>query len=223
MKLWIAGTVPQVIAAARTGIPSAIVTNPTVVAEWTTTAQQPIEEIARQILAETEIPLYLQLRGPDTAGFLREAEHLAHISPRILPKLPSTTEGIAAAGELERQGRTTLVTTVCSVSQAYLCATAGVSAICPYYARLDQSGEDAAAFLKQVFLLYHTHNISTEILPASIRSVAEAEAALCAGASGVIVFDDVFCSLCSHPVTASSLAGFEADWAQTLSTYPHTL
>lgn len=222
MKLWIAGTVPQVIAAARTGIPAAIVTNPTVVADWSTAAQQPIEEIARHILAETDLPLYLQLRGPDTAGFLREAEHFAQISPRILPKLPSTTEGIAAAADLERQGRTTLVTTVCSVSQAYLCAAAGVSAICPYYARLDRSGEDAAAFLQRVSALYRAQGAATQILPASIRSVAQAEAALCAGASGVIVFDDVFRSLCTHPVTESSLEAFERDWAQTLSTYPHT-
>lgn len=223
MKIWIAGTVPKVIAAARGGIPSAIVTNPTVVAEWTTAANKPIEEIARQILGETDLPLYLQLRGPDTAGFLREAEHFEQISPRILPKLPSTTEGIAAAAELERQGRATLVTTVCSVNQAYLCAAAGVSAICPYFARLDQSGEDASAFLTRVAKLYRDHGAATEILPASIRSPAQAEAALCAGASGVIVFDDVFRALCTHPVTASSLEAFEEDWKQTLTQYPHNL
>ncbi|MCC5848459.1 MAG: hypothetical protein JJU29_10215 [Verrucomicrobia bacterium] len=223
MKLWIAGTVPQVIAAAQTGIPSAIVTNPTVVAEWTTAAQRPIEEIARQILAETDLPLYIQLRGPDTDGFLREAEHFEGISPRILPKLPSTTEGIAAAAALERQGRTTLVTTVCSVSQAYLCAAAGVSAICPYYARLDQSGEDAAGFLQRVSKLFLAHDAPTRILPASIRTVAQAEAALCAGATGVIVFDEVFRALCSHPVSHASLEAFERDWEQTLTTYPHAL
>jgi TalC/MipB family fructose-6-phosphate aldolase len=223
MKLWIAGTVPQVIAAARTGLPSAIVTNPTVVAEWTTDADKPIEEIAKQLLAETDLPLYIQLRGPDTDGFLREAEHFEQISSRILPKLPSTTDGIAAAAELEHQGRTTLVTTVCSVNQAYLCAAAGVSAICPYFARLDQSGDDAAAFLSRVAKLYRDHGAATKILPASIRSPAQAEAALCAGASGVIVFDDVFRAFCSHPVTASSLKAFEADWKQTLTQYPHDL
>jgi len=223
MKIWIAGTVEQVIAAARTGLPSAIVTNPTVVSQWTQGAGTPIEDIARRLLEETDLPLYLQLRGPDEAGFLREAEHFEKISPRILPKLPSTLAGIAAAGALEKAGRTTLVTTVCSVQQAYLCACAKVSAICPYYARLEDGGEDAAGFIHRAASLFRQHGADTEILPASVRTREQAQAALLAGAGGVIIFDELFRTLCNHPVTTSSLEGFEADWKKTLTRYPHAL
>lgn len=223
MKIWIAGTVDQVLTAARTGLPGAIVTNPTVVAQWTTTAGTNIEEIARRIVGETPLPLYLQLRGPDRDGFLREAAHFAEISPQILPKLPSTTEGIAAAAQLQREGRTTLVTTVCSLVQAYLCAVAGVADICPYFARLDDSGTRAEAFLATVAAMYRGRGVATAIMPASVRSVAQAEAALRAGAAGVIVFDDVFRALCDHSVTASSLTGFETDWKQTRTIYSHNL
>lgn len=223
MKLWIAGTVAQVITAARTGLPSAIVTNPTVVSQWTRAENSPIEEIARRLLDETELPLYLQLRGPDYAGFLREAEHFEKISPRILPKLPSTLDGIAAAGSLECAGRTTLVTTVCSIQQACLCACANVSAICPYYARLEDSGGDAASFIQRAASLYRQHGAPTQILPASVRTIEQVEASLLAGASGVIIFDELFRALCEHPVTTSSLNAFESDWATTLTHYPHSL
>lgn len=215
MKLWIAGTVDQVIAAARTGLPTCIVTNPTVVAQWTQAAAQPIEKIAYQVVKSTKLPLYIQLHGPTTEQFIKEAEHFRSISKLILPKLPSTLEGLAATRILAKQNISVLVTTVCSVNQAYLAAAAGADSICPYFARLEESGVSAAKFISSVAAMYAREGIKTKILPASIRTVAQAEAALLAGATGVIIFDELFRKLCVHPVTDSSLTGFEADWKKT--------
>lgn len=215
MKLWIAGTVDQVEAAAATGLASAIVTNPTVVAQWTTAARRPLEDIAAELVAATGLPLYIQLHGPSPEAFLAEAEALRRLSPLLLPKLPSTTEGLVACRALAAQGIPVLVTTVCSVNQAYLAAIAGAASICPYFARLGESGRDPAQFIATVAALYARHSLKTEILPASIRTLEQAEAALVAGASGLIIFDELFRRLCDHEVTASSLAGFETDWAKT--------
>ena len=223
MKLWIAGSVAQVKAAAYTGLASAIVTNPTVVAQWTTAERRPFEDIAAELVAETRLPLYIQLHGPSPEAFLAEAEALRRLSPLILPKLPSTTEGLVACRALASRDIPVLVTTVCSVNQAYLAAVAGAASICPYFARLGESGRDPAAFIATVAALYARHSLKTEILPASIRTPEQAEAALVAGASGLIVFDDLFRRLCDHEVTASSLEGFERDWARTFYRFEHKL
>lgn len=223
MKLWIAGTVAQVKAVAATGLASAIVTNPTVVAQWTSAAQRPIEDLAAELVAATGLPLYVQLHGPSTAAFLAEAAALQRLSPLIRPKLPSTTEGLAACRTLAAQNIPVLVTTVCSVNQAYLAAVAGAASICPYFARLGESGRDPAEFIATVARLYARHGLPTEILPASIRTLEQAEAALVAGASGLIIFEDLFRHLCDHPVTASSLAGFDADWAKTFYRFNNQL
>ena len=215
MKLWIAGSVEQVCAAAATGLVSAIVTNPTVVAQWTAAARRPIEDIATEVVSATKLPLYIQLRGPGADAFLAEAEALLRLSPFIRPKLPSTTEGLVACRKLASQNIPVLITTVCSVNQAYLAAVAGAASICPYYARLGESGTPPAAFIASVAQMYQRSRVGTEILPASVRTVEQAEAALLAGASGLILFDDLFRKLCEHDVTASSLAGFEGDWAKT--------
>lgn len=223
MKLWIAGTVAQVKAVAASGLATTIVTNPTVVAQWTGASQKPIEDIALDVVQTTGRPLYIQLHGPTTAGFLAEARALRQLSPLILPKLPSTLEGLVACRELAAEGIPVLVTTVCSLTQAYLAALAGAASICPYFARLGESGQDPAAFIASVAALYACHGIPTEILPASIRTLAQAEAALAAGASGLIVFDDLYRQLCDHAVTASSLEGFETDWANTLYRFENQL
>ena len=223
MKLWIAGTIAQVKAVAATGLASAIVTNPTVVAQWTAAENRPIEDIAADLVAATRLPLYIQLHGPSAETFLAEAAALRRLSPLILPKLPSTTEGLVACRALATQNIPVLVTTVCSVNQAYLAAVAGATSICPYYARLGESGRDPAEFIATVAQLYARHGLKTEILPASIRTLEQAEAALVAGASGVIIFDELFRQLCDHGVTASSLAGFEGDWAKTLYRFENKL
>jgi TalC/MipB family fructose-6-phosphate aldolase len=223
MKLWIAGTVAQVKAVAATGLASAIVTNPTVVAQWCAAEKKPLEDIALDVVQTTGLPLYIQLHGPTAATFLAEARALRRLNPLILPKLPSTTEGFIACRALADEGSPVLVTTVCSVNQAYLAAVAGATSICPYFARLGESGQDPAAFIATVAALYARHGIKTEILPASIRTLAQAEAAMVAGASGVIIFDELYRQLCDHGVTASSLQGFEADWAKTLYRFENKL
>ncbi len=45
MTIWIAGTLNQVLAACQTGLVSAIVTNPTVMADWTKDGQT-LESVA---------------------------------------------------------------------------------------------------------------------------------------------------------------------------------
>ncbi len=223
MKLWIAGSVTQVKAAAATGLTTTIVTNPTVVAQWTSAQQQPIEDIADDVVQSTGLPLYIQLHGPSATSFIAEARALRRLHPLILPKLPSTTEGFIACRALASEGMPVLVTTVCSVNQAYLAAVSGAASICPYFARLGESGQDPAAFIATVAALYARQGIKTEILPASIRTLAQAEAALVAGASGLIIFDDLFRQLCDHGVTDSSLKDFETDWDKTFYRFENKL
>lgn len=218
MNIWIAGSPEQVAQAAQTGLVSAVVTNPTVIADWTKDGAS-LESVATSVIEATKLPLYIQLHGPGRDRFLREAEYLKKVSPHIIPKIPATLEGLAAAAVLERQGIETLITTVCSLNQAYVAAVAGVTAICPYYSRLRDHGDDAAKFIRNVADMYRREGIKTRIRPASVRSVEDVAQCLQSGADGVIVFYEVFQQLTAHPVSDSSLASFENDW-QRIKTGP---
>ncbi|MBC7568955.1 MAG: hypothetical protein H7319_04370 [Spirosoma sp.] len=214
MTIWIAGSPEQVIEAAKTGLVSAVVTNPTVIASWTQHGES-LESVAQSVVQATRLPLYVQLHGPTRQQFLRETEHLKRVSDLIIPKIPATLDGLAAARDLEASGTETLITTVCSLTQAYVCAVAGVTSICPYFSRLRDSGENAAQFIADVSAMYRREGIKTRIRPASVRSVQDVEDCLLNGADGVIIFYDLFRKLIPHPVTDTSLTAFEADWQRT--------
>lgn len=213
MNIWIAGSPEEVTEAAKTGLVSAVVTNPTVIADWTKGGQS-LETVAASVTEATGLPLYIQLHGPGRDQFLREADYLKSVSKLIIPKIPATLEGLAAAKVLESKGIETLITTVCSLNQAYVAAVAGVTAICPYYSRLRDSGEDAGQFVRDVADMYRREGISTRIRPASVRSVEDVTECLLNGADGVIVFYEVFQQLTGHPVSDKSLSNFENYWQQ---------
>lgn len=211
MKIWTSGTVDQVIEDSKTGLVDAIVTNPTVIAQWCQNGES-LENLAAKVVEEAQLPLYIQLKGPEVSDYLSQCDHLKGISEKIIPKIPSTLQGIQAAKILEARGLETLVTTVCSIGQAYACASAKITTICPYYNRLQENGENADDFLQQVSSIYKFNKVTTEIIPASIRTLKDVEQALKNGSHGVIIFSDLFRELFEHKVTANSLEGFDKDW-----------
>lgn len=211
MKIWISGSVEQIIADSKTGLADAIVTNPTVIAQWCQHGDS-IDTLAKKVIEATSLPLYIQLKGPSVSDYLDQYKQLKQVSKMIIPKIPSTLEGIQAARMLELQGQETLVTMVCSIGQAYACAAANVSTICPYYNRLADHGENADEFLRNIAAIYKANAVGTKIMPASIRNLEDVKYALNNGSNGVIIFSELFHELFQHPVTTSSMEGFEEDW-----------
>ena len=214
MNIWISGNIDEVKQAAKTKLVNAIVTNPNVIADWTKDNRS-LEEVSKEVIDATKLPLYIQLYGPSTSAFLKEAEHLKKISDLIYPKLPSTIQGLSAAKELEANGCETLITTVVSINQAYACAAAGATTICPYLNRLQDSGEDAMGFIRNVANIYKSEQVNTKIIPASVRTTADIENALINGSNGVIIFYPLFVKMFEHKVTEDSLSAFENDWKKT--------
>lgn len=212
MKLWLTGSQDEVKTDVA-GLASAIVTNPSVIKAWTQ-GQQTLESVITQITTAIKLPLFVQLHGPTHETFIAEFEHLQAESKLVRAKLPATFEGIKATKTLSDRGEEVLVTAVSSLAQAYLAAVAGATYICPYYARLNDNGFDAKKLIQDTFILYERHNFTTEIIPASIRSVVDLSGALEAGAAGAILPFDVFLTIFEHPVLEMSMQGFERDWQE---------
>lgn len=213
MEIWISGTIAQVKAAAASGLAAAVATNPTIVADWTRGGRT-LESVVSEAADGLNVPLYVQLHGPDLDGYLVEFEALRRISDLIQPKLVATEAGITAAGMLARAGFKPLVTAVCSASQAVLAAAAGASFVAPYLGRITDAGADGIGLVRDIAQLLSSHGSATRIVTASVRSPQQAEAALLAGAHAVVVFDDVFKQMFASALTQASIDGFERDWEQ---------
>lgn len=103
---------------------------------------------------------------------------------RILIKIASTWEGIQAARILESEGIHCNLTLLFGLHQAQACADAKVTLISPFVGRiLDwyKKAEGVNAYpidkdpgvlsVKQIYHFYKQHNIKTEIMGASFRSI----------------------------------------------------
>ncbi len=103
---------------------------------------------------------------------------------RILIKIASTWEGIQAARILEAEGIHCNLTLLFGLHQAQACADANVTLISPFVGRiLDwyKKAENVDAYpidkdpgvlsVKQIYHFYKQHNIKTEIMGASFRSI----------------------------------------------------
>ncbi len=213
MELWISGTIDEVVAAVTSGLAAAVATNPTLIARWTA-AGRTLEDVVTEVCHRVDVPVYVQLHGPEVADYLREMEALRRISDQIKPKLVATHAGISAASRLAREGLRPLVTAVTTVNQAFLAAAAGASYVAPYVGRIEDAGEDAIGLVRAIDALYQAHGAATRIVAASVRTPEQAEAALLAGAHAVVVFYEVFLRLLDSDLTEASIDGFEQDWAQ---------
>ena len=103
---------------------------------------------------------------------------------RILIKIASTWEGIQAARVLEAEGIHCNLTLLFGLHQAKACADAGVTLISPFVGRiLDwyKKAENVDHYpiekdpgvlsVKQIYHYYKQHNIKTEVMGASFRSI----------------------------------------------------
>jgi transaldolase len=210
LSVWIAGSVEQVIEAGRGGQIDAVVTNPTVAAEWCREGET-LRAAAMRVVDATGLPLFVQLRGPGRDEMLNEAERLESWSPLILPKLPATPAGLETAARLSQERRDTLITTICTATQAALFAAAGATYLCPYMSRLEEAGSDPLRLIREITRRFDETRAETAIVPASLRRVEQIEQAWLAGAQGVILPFELFRAALDHPLTESSLAGFERD------------
>jgi transaldolase len=109
---------------------------------------------------------------------------------RILIKLASTWEGIAAAAELEKEGIHCNLTLLFGFCQAVACGAAKVQLISPFVGRIyDWAKKSAGASwdeaamagandpgvksVTQIFNYYKHHDIATEVMGASFRNVGQ--------------------------------------------------
>lgn len=134
----------------------------------------------------------------DTQATIARAERIValyreqdiDVGQRVLIKIASTWEGIAAARQLEQKGIHCNLTLLFSFAQAVACGAAGVQLISPFVGRIydwhkkSQGGQwDEAAnagvndpgvkSVRQIFDYYKKNGIATEVMGASFRNVGQ--------------------------------------------------
>jgi len=105
---------------------------------------------------------------------------------RVLIKIASTWEGIAAAGQLERRGIHCNLTLLFSFAQAVACADAGVTLISPFVGRIfdwykkhdgvdgyEPAADPGVMSVTRIYNYYKRNGIDTVVMGASFRNTGE--------------------------------------------------
>jgi len=128
-------------------------------------------------------------------------------------KVPCTREGLLVCKALSDENIKVNVTLIFSIAQAVLSAKAGATYVSPFVGRLDDQQVAGLEVVRGISDMYRIHNVKTQVLSASIRSVHRAVRSWYNGAQIVTMPPKVFDQMYDHILTDKGLEIFDKDWA----------
>lgn len=211
MKIFIdTANVEEIKAANNMGVICGVTTNPSLIAK----EGRDFIETVKEITDIVDGPISAEVISLDTEGMVREAHELIEKinNENLVIKIPMTSEGLAAVKVLSTEGVHTNVTLVFTAAQALLAARAGATYVSPFMGRLDDIGESGKELIGNIAEIFALHNITTEIIAASIRSPEHATDAALAGADIATIPYKVIIKMTEHSLTDVGIEKFLKDW-----------
>jgi transaldolase len=146
-----------------------------------------LEIVPGRVSTETDARLSFDVEGSIAKGrqLIRLYEAKGIDRQRVLIKIASTWEGIAAGEVLEKEGINCNLTLMFSLPQAVRCAEAGIELISPFVGRIydwykaankrDYTGAEdpGVQSVKEIYTYYKKFGYKTEVMGASFRNVGQ--------------------------------------------------
>ncbi|WP_404459866.1 fructose-6-phosphate aldolase [Sutcliffiella horikoshii] len=190
------------------GLLAGVTTNPSLVAKENIT----FEDRLREITAFVEGSVSAEVIALDAEGMIEEGKTLAAIAPNITVKVPMTPDGLKAVKAFSDLNIKTNVTLIFNANQALMAARAGATYVSPFLGRLDDIGQNGMDLVSTIADIFAVHDITTEIIAASIRHPMHITEAALKGAHIATVPYKVLMQLFHHPLTDQGIEKFLADW-----------
>lgn len=211
MKLFLdTANIEEIKKANDMGVIYGVTTNPSLIAKEGRDYAQVLKEIAA--LIDGPISGEVKATTMDSEGMIEEGLKIAAIHPNIVVKIPITMEGLKAVKVLSSEGIKVNVTLIFSVNQALLAARAGAAFVSPFLGRLDDINTRGIDLIKEIAKVFSIHNISTEIIAASVRNTMHVADCALAGVDIATVPYNVIEQMIKHPLTDSGIEKFAADY-----------
>jgi transaldolase len=209
MKLFIdSADIQEIREAKALGVLDGVTTNPSLVAK----TGRKFLDVAKEILAEVDGPVSLEVVAMDFKGMMDEAHNLVKMGSNVVVKIPLIMDGLKATKALADEGIKVNNTLCFSPMQALLSAKAGSAYISPFVGRLDDISTDGMELIAQIIDIYGNYPFTTEVLVASVRHPIHLVQAATMGADVATVPFKVIAQLLKHPLTDIGLDKFLQDW-----------
>jgi transaldolase len=186
------------------GFITGITTNPTLMAKI---AHKP-EEVIAELAAICPGTVFYQLTAASVAEREAEARRFLALRKNVGLKIPCTTENLALAARLVREGSTVAMTAIFSAAQCYLACQTGVHYAIPYVNRSTRLQGDGLALVESMRDVIEACDSATEILVASLKTPAEVVESVIAGAHHVTIPLALIQDMGNHPLSDQAILEF---------------
>jgi transaldolase len=218
MKIFLdTANVEEIRTASRWGVLAGITTNPTL---YSTVGRGSYDSVLREICELVPGPVSAEVVADDVQGMLEQGRAFAKIASNIVVKVPLSENGLEAIARLRAENIPTNCTLVFSANQGLLAARAGATLISPFVGRLEDINQDGMLVIAELAEMFRLHDIRAEVLAASIRGPQHVTRAALAGAHIATMPFKVLRQLVHHPLTATGITQFRADWTKALERAP---
>lgn len=160
--------------------------------------------------------LHVQVIAEDFEGILKEADKiLKNVDDKVYIKVPTTEEGLKAIRTIKSRGIGVTATAIYTKIQGFMAIAAGADFIAPYYNRMENLDIDSGATIAALRQMIDENGISTKILAASFKNIAQVNAALIAGAHTVTVQPLLLHEAFGIAAIKKAVDDFHTDWVKT--------
>lgn len=217
MQIWLDTTnIDTVKKAVRLGVLYGVTTNPSLIAQSGKSMKQTLQDL----LDNQEGPITAQVIVEDAPGMIEQGRAIFELSSRIIVKIPISEAGLEAIHQLSCDGIPTMATVAFQPHQALTSALAGANYIAPYVGQIEDSGQNPWEVLSAMLRIYQHAMLQTEILAASIRSVAQVLKCAEMGIPHITLKESVFLELVATvPLTQQRVDHFSNTWDKTKSAF----
>jgi len=193
-----------------TGLIDGITTNPTLIMKSGKNPEDVYQEITEIGIKDISMEVVGNFEEMYAEGY-RLAKKFGDVATI---KVPCTREGLMVCKALSDENIRVNVTLIFSIAQAVLAAKSGAHYVSPFVGRLDDQSVAGLEVVRGIADMYRFHNVKTQVLSASIRSVHRAVRSWYNGAQVVTMPPKVFDQMYDHILTDKGLEIFDNDWKE---------
>jgi len=191
-----------------TGIVDGVTTNPSLLSK----EGGDIKKVLADICALVAGPVSVEVVEKQPDAVLKQARQIAAFAKNVVVKIPFAHEYLPVIKTLVAEGIPLNITLVFTPLQALLVAKLGVQYISPFLGRWDDIGVDSYALLEETMTIKELYDFDSQILAASIRSMAQWQKVAQTGADVATIPPAVLEQVFKHPLTAQGIKQFDEDW-----------
>jgi transaldolase len=218
MKIFIdSANIKEIAKWMECGIVDGVTTNPSVMyKDGVTDIKTRAIELAKLIAPR---PLSVEVTTNDLDQMIEQAKGFAGWASNIVIKIPVVNQQgcpcLSVIKRLNDQKIKVNATALLSLSQVVLVTKAGATYASIFVGRIGDEGGDAPRIVSLARSWIKDNNYPTEILVGSIRSVADVQSAIIAGAQIVTIPPEFIGKMCDHKYSRDTVRQFIEDCQKT--------